>query len=482
MKNEIVGEGTYGCVIKPALKCDKDTNITKKDYDNRLSKVMRKSDAIEELEEMKKIQKIDGIEKFTIREPIYCKPELNARFNKIVKDCETKRVKDYYRYFKDDLRQLVIDDGGIDVYKFYKNVLPVISKEEKNIFFTSILHLFKGLKFFSDNDIVHRDIKTLNIVYNIKTAKIRYIDFGMVISKKEFIRQSRINKNRHAQSWSYYPPEYSCANNNTFKNQKKCSDYKSEYVNSYSAFINDIANSFDSYCLCLSLKSMIGWIKADLLDYKDFLKEFGQLMRNYSDKDLIIRSKDINQLINNYKNLLNKYNIYSTKAPTPSQKSIEIVNKLSLEILEKKKDQTKEKNLIRCPPSMPEFNPFTRKCVKKCKDGKIRNDKFRCVQNKTKKKKSVSHKYDEITKNTDEVNHNINKKMRECTKDNKDYNPLSGRCVKKCKENQKRILTAKQYKCVAKHPYKQKKTNLAFPKMISTKKSSKNKTLKTVTL
>ena len=54
MKNEIVGEGTYGCVIKPALKCDKDTNITKKDYENRLSKVMRKKDAIEELEEMQK--------------------------------------------------------------------------------------------------------------------------------------------------------------------------------------------------------------------------------------------------------------------------------------------------------------------------------------------------------------------------------------------------------------------------------------------
>ena len=154
MKNEIVGEGTYGCVIKPALKCDKDTNITKKDYENRLSKVMRKKDAIEELEEMKKIQKIDGIEKFTIREPIYCKPELNARFNKIVKDCETQRVKDYYKYFKNDLSQLVIDDGGIDVNKFYKNVLPVIKKKKKNIFFTSILHLFKGLQFFSDNDII----------------------------------------------------------------------------------------------------------------------------------------------------------------------------------------------------------------------------------------------------------------------------------------------------------------------------------------
>ena len=56
MKNEIVGEGTYGCVIKPALKCDKDTNITKKDYENRLSKVMRKnSEAKAKCEDLDKL-------------------------------------------------------------------------------------------------------------------------------------------------------------------------------------------------------------------------------------------------------------------------------------------------------------------------------------------------------------------------------------------------------------------------------------------
>ena len=57
MKNEIVGEGTYGCVIKPALKCDKRTKMNKNDYDNRLSKVMSRNDAIEELKEMQKESK-----------------------------------------------------------------------------------------------------------------------------------------------------------------------------------------------------------------------------------------------------------------------------------------------------------------------------------------------------------------------------------------------------------------------------------------
>ena len=97
MKNEIVGEGTYGCVIKPALKCDKRTKMNKNDYDNRLSKVMSRNDAIEELKEMQKIQKVTDIEKFTIREPIYCKPEMNEQFDDIVQDCTTKKVENQYK-------------------------------------------------------------------------------------------------------------------------------------------------------------------------------------------------------------------------------------------------------------------------------------------------------------------------------------------------------------------------------------------------
>ena len=46
MENKIVGEGTYGCVVEPALECK-----TPKNYENKVSKVMRKKDAIEELQE-----------------------------------------------------------------------------------------------------------------------------------------------------------------------------------------------------------------------------------------------------------------------------------------------------------------------------------------------------------------------------------------------------------------------------------------------
>jgi hypothetical protein len=37
-------------------------------------------------------------------------------------------------------------------------------------------------------------------------------------------------------------------------------------------------------------------------------------------------------------------------------------------------------------PSDKEQHPIERRCIKKCKEGKVRNEKFRCVKNKTIKK------------------------------------------------------------------------------------------------
>jgi len=440
MNHEILGEGTYGCVIKPYLKCKSNKKL---DYIGRVSKIMREKDAKEELAEMDKIKNIDNIEKYTIRTPIKCKPKIDDKFDKIVSNCATNNVASTYNKDKNKLSQLLVDDGGLDLHKFSRKIYENLSLQDQKVFMTSLLHLFKGLKFFSENDIIHQDIKSLNIVYNVANGKIRYIDFGLAISKKEFIRSSKFNSNRMAQSWSYYPPEFSCANYNSFVNSSraKCKELYADYGNSknqYTSFINDLANSFDSYCLTLALKDLLRTIyhlRGNKIN-KQFLKHFNTLMIEYSESDLTMRRKNLDELIYKYKHYLNRYKIYTKAKPTPSPQIIEVAETLSLELTEKTK-------LVRCPPSMPEFNPFTRKCVKKCKDGKIRNDKFRCVQNKTKKKKSS-------TKDTQEIFNIVDKKMKECKEKDKDYNPSTNRCVKKCKENQERIIKDNQFKCVSK--------------------------------
>ncbi len=440
MNHEILGEGTYGCVIKPYLKCKSNKKL---DYIGRVSKIMREKDAKDELAEMHKIKNIDNIEKYTIRTPIKCQPKIDDKFDKIVSNCTTNNVASTYNKDKNKLSQLLVDDGGLDLDKFSRKIYENLSLQDQKVFMTSLLHLFKGLKFFSENDIIHQDIKSLNIVYNVANGKIRYIDFGLAVSKKEFIRSSKFNLNKMAVSWFNYPPEFSCANYSSFVNSSRarCKELYADYGSSkiqYTSFINDLANSFDSYSLTLAIKELLKTIyhlRGNKIN-KQFLEYLIKLMKEYSESDLTLRNKNLDELINRYKGLLNKYKIYTKAKPTPSPQIIEVAETLSLELSEKTK-------LVRCPPSMPEFNPFTRKCVKKCKDGKIRNDKFRCVQNKTKKKKSSK-------KDSDEILNSVNKKMKECKEKDKDYNPLTNRCVKKCKENQKRIIKDNQFKCVSK--------------------------------
>lgn len=88
-----------------------------------------------------------------------------------------------------------------------------------------------------------------------------------------------------------------------------------------------------------------------------------------------------------------------------------------------------------------DYNPDTNRCLMKCADNQIRNDKKRCISNKTK------------TSNKKNIKDNILK----CLKKNKIYNPMSRRCLKKCKDTE---IRNKKFKCV-----KIKTSPLIFPKI-----------------
>ena len=64
-KNEpvVIGEGSYGCVHRPSLECNKG----KINYKNKVSKVLEKIDAKQELKEHNVIKKLDPDENFYFR-------------------------------------------------------------------------------------------------------------------------------------------------------------------------------------------------------------------------------------------------------------------------------------------------------------------------------------------------------------------------------------------------------------------------------
>ena len=406
--SEIVGQGSYGCVVKPSLKC-----ITDTDYTNKVSKIMTTRDAKDEQKEMKLFKKIKGIEKYTMAYPELCLPKKDQLFHKVIKGCKANPVRQEY-YFSGknpegkNISLLLLDDGGVDLYNFSRKVFPKLDEKDKSIFFTSILNLLEGLTFFIDNKIIHHDLKLENIVYNIETGTCKYIDFGLMTTIPKFIRTAKQSKNRMAHSWSYFPTEVGCSNNNKFI-KDKCKKYNTQFE--HDEFLKKVANGFDTYSLSLALSDMFSKIYYDDSYYnEEFIEDAKYLMRDYSRDDFFKRKTDCKKLYNDYKELLNMHVVYTETTPTPSKESIEIASKLSVS------------NNIRCPPGKPDYNPYTKKCVVKCKGDKVRNEKFRCVTKKKTllKKHSKTKKIKPLTKS------------KECISKGKELNPKTNRCVKLC--------------------------------------------------
>ncbi len=426
MENKLIGQGSYGCVVKPSLECK-----TKHDYTDKVSKIMSDKDAIHEQKEMEIFKNMAGIEEFAMAYPEVCKPKLNTAFKKMIKDCDASPVKRKIAYYNDysGISMLLLDDGGVDIHHFLFKLFPKLSNHDKSVFFTSILNLIKGLQFFVDNNIIHHDIKKQNMVYNIETGKAKYIDFGLMNRIDKFIETAKKSKNDMAISWSNFPTELSCANKKFF-NKDTCSQYKEKMK--YPQFLERVANSFDTYSLSLAFWQMFSTILNDNMFYDDkFVKDAKALMKQYCTPNFFKRKTDYKQLYNDYNALLNDHIVYTSVSPSPSKQSIEIASTLSVSTF-----FTPRSSATNCPPGKSDYNPHTKKCVVKCKEGKVRNDKFRCVTKKQSAKKSNK---------TQKIKLVVTKK-EECMKKGKELNPNTNRCVKPCAPGKMRN---EDFKCVS---------------------------------
>ena len=425
MENKLIGQGSYGCVVKPSLECD-----TNHDYTDKVSKIMSNKDAINEQREMKRFKKMPGIEEFAMAYPEVCKPKENVAFRQMIKGCNASPVREQIRYKKySGISMLLLDDGGVDIHHFVSNLFPHLSNHDKSVFFTSILNLMKGLEFFVDNNIIHHDIKKQNMVYNIETGKAKYIDFGLMTRIDKFIETAKKNKNKMAISWSYFPTELSCSNTKFFT-KDKCSQYN-ENMN-HSQFLKRVANSLDTYSLTLALWQTFSTILRDkTFDDDEFVKDAKSLMKQYCTPDFFKRKTDYKELYKEYYQLLYDHIVYTTLKPSPSKQIIKTASTLSVSTFFTPHSSAKE-----CPSGKPDYNPITKKCVVKCKEGKIRNDKFRCITKKesVKKSKKTQKRKPVVDKHT------------ECMNKGKELNPNTNRCVKQCKPGQ---IRNENFKCMS---------------------------------
>lgn len=491
--SDVIGEGTYGCAIKPSLKCNNKTT----QYNNKISKVLLDKHAKTELKEYNMIDKIDKNKDFYMGKPELCKPKYNDSNVKSIQKCKSisKVIKDNVQNNFKKLSLLIMDDGGVNLTTYSNNIY---TKSEKELidFFVEAHRILLGLKVFIDNGIVHHDLKPGNIVYNEATNRLNFIDFGLTVTREHILLESEKSTNWIADSYHWsFPFEINFYNKNAYNKMAKSTiSEKTQYINditkntsnnhifmngfktflsnimsqqqninkehyinkyitdfyqtiltdivpgNYKKFINKSISTIDIYGTGIAFNNVLN--KCYGILPKPAYDDLKLLFLNMVSSDLSTRY-EINEVLTIYENILLQHNFIP---PNMSFENHILVNNSKLNKLNNnisiiKQDdvvispELVEQNINKSPNKCGEhkiLNPNTNRCVKKCKLNYTRNDKFKCVKGSN------------TNKNNTNIHNSTNKKK--CP-DTKELNDKTNRCVKKCKPDYIRIRNDK-FKCV----------------------------------
>ena len=209
-----LGEGGYGCVVKPAIPC-----LNKKVSPNEISKIIHVREPNEYLKELDinyKLLKADPKQKYFVLSKQECILDIHKALSRFPKDfIETKfydkKGKEYSiidpkskKISKNNIKQslckidrtrkprnIIMDYGGEDlidvIYRAYSHNFNLCKKYALYIF----KNILKGIKIMHENKVAHRDIKPENLIFlavkrrHKKTGKlievplVRIIDFGL---------------------------------------------------------------------------------------------------------------------------------------------------------------------------------------------------------------------------------------------------------------------------------------------------------------
>lgn len=208
-----IKSGSYGCVFKPTLKCDKKKS---NDIENGISKLMDEDAAKIEFDTILDVQShIKNIpnnnDYFLVNSITMCQPdklsptdlnEFDAVCNDIVKytGYDKNIINNNLKHFK----IINMPYGGIDLNEFWKRLMDIPAKDKKKIFFAvnSILIqlLEKGIIPLNETGFYHLDVKGGNILVSDDIKYARLIDWGVSqklnennIAPSKFIQEFQFN-------------------------------------------------------------------------------------------------------------------------------------------------------------------------------------------------------------------------------------------------------------------------------------------------
>ena len=185
---KLIGQGTYGCVYKPAIPCKEGDRLDS----DVVSKVMDASEARSELRENLEISKIDKTNKYHLPKPKFCYADKNI--------LERTTGIDKCRPLTEATRPAILQYkyGGEDLSKFISKVKFTPTNIKK--FLLNVRPLLVGLCEMKKDFFTHSDIKLANMVINPDTFEMNFIDFGL--SQKMVNRKI---KNQYIYDVGYFP-------------------------------------------------------------------------------------------------------------------------------------------------------------------------------------------------------------------------------------------------------------------------------------
>ena len=489
-----VGEGSYGCVHNPPLKCK---NKPYNSDTNKVSKILTRKHANSELKEFKLIQEADKKEDFHLGKPGSCFPDTNLDNKFGIDECNRFDSNDIDKY-----KLLLLKNGGKDLSaiedKFSSLKPNNANRRILEHFWLDMSRIIYGSNVLISNGIVHHDLKQQNIVYNEETGRVNFIDFGLMTTIKKMIKDANGSRYSYGAHWSF-PPEIVLYNYFQY-NKLTRNEPQSRRVDIGDVFkpYTDIFNyvkyymvesdredvhhfkkrcSLDFYNMCISLK------KGDT-EYANFLNKSFETFDNFAigfslfsilkNTKFGIDKKLKNDLRELFKSMMH-FNVF--ERPSPSEvvdkyenilKSNGLLEKYQMRfedhlLVDGNEQKHEEQQIEKLPKSVKKFidylvlkcpdgkerNPKSKRCIIKCPDGKERNPKTRRCINKH--KKTQKNKLDPERTITDPVkiiysdvrkNRSI-KKVKVCGK-GREYNPLTKRCKVVCKDGYSRD---KEFKC-----------------------------------
>lgn len=199
----LIGEGSYGCIYKPALKCKNKFGI---EGTNTVSKLFEDDTEFKSQTRVNQtVKSIDPKNLFTV--PVYGTCTVN-KTNIRFKCGHTSNQRMNYE-------QIIYGYGGTSLMDIMKNK-PGNYKKFKKIFLM-MGPILNGISKLIDRNLIHGDIKPDNIV--IRGNRAYLIDFGLMMLGNELFSSSKSTILNY--DYPYYSPDYKLFLAKNFREYRK---------------------------------------------------------------------------------------------------------------------------------------------------------------------------------------------------------------------------------------------------------------------